>query len=73
MKILKERIADVSRYLQRLTEPAVLSEVQKALEKRDVNMIARVCKKTKIPEAYIGVIQSILFSVNPQQKWPDPW
>lgn len=74
MKELKERIADVSQYLQRLMDPAVFPEVQKAVEKKDKDMLVEVCKKTQIPEAYRGVIPSILLSVSPRQpKWPTIW
>ena len=73
MKDLKERIADISQYLQRLMDPAVFPEVQKAVEKKDKDMLVEVCKKTQIPEIYRGVIPSILLSIGPEQKWPYPF
>jgi len=73
MKDLKERIAEVSQHLQRLMDPAVFPEVQKAVEKKDKDMLVEVCKKTQIPEIYRGIIPSILLSVSPEQKWPALW
>jgi len=73
MKNLKERIAEVSQYLQDLIEPVVFAEVQNAVEKKDRDLLVKVCRKVKIPEIYIGVIVSILLSVSPlQTKWPIP-
>ena len=73
MKDLKERIADISQYLQRLMDPVVFPEVQNAMEKKDKNLLVEVCKKIHIPDIYIGVILSILLSIGPKQKWPDIW
>ena len=74
MKNLKERIADVSQYLQHLMEPAVFPEVQNAVEKKDKDSLVEVCRKIKIPEIYIGVVVSVLLSISPRQpKWPWPW
>jgi len=73
MEDLKERMAEVSQYLQRLMDPEVFPEVQKAVEKKDKDMLVEVCRKTQIPEIYRGVIPSILLSVGPNQKWPNFW
>jgi hypothetical protein len=72
MKNLKNRIAEVSQYLQRLMEPDVFAEVQNAVERKDNNLLARVCRKIEIPIVYIPIITSVLLSVSPQQKWPFP-
>ena len=54
-------------------EPTVFPEVQNAVEKKDKNLLAEVCRKIKIPEIYRGTIVSVLLSVSPQQfKWPLP-
>lgn len=74
MKNLKERMADVSQYLQELMDPSVFAEVQNAVEKKDRNLLVEVCSKVNIPEIYIGVIVSVLLSIGPRQiKWPAPW
>ena len=74
MKDLKERISEVSQYLQRLMAPAVLPDVQEAVEKKDKDMLVEICKKNQIPETYRGIIPSILLSVGPDQpKWPTIW
>ena len=72
MKNLKNRIADVSQYLQRLMEPDVFAEVQNAVERKDKNLLVRVCRKIEIPIIYVPIISSLLLSVSPQQKWPSP-
>ena len=74
MKNFKERMADVSQYLQQLMDPSVFTEVQNAVEKKDKKSLMEVCSKVKIPEIYTGVIVSVLLSIGPQQiKWPAPW
>ncbi len=70
MKGLKVRIADVSFHLQSLTAPNIFPNVQDAIEKKDKNLLMKVCRKAKIPEIYIAVIASVLLSVGPNQKWP---
>ena len=70
MKSLKERIGDVSSYLQSLMAPDVFPKVQDAVEKKDKNLLMKVCRKAKIPEMYLGVVASVLLSVGPNQKWP---
>jgi len=71
MKNLKERIVEISQYLQHLMEPAVFPEVQSAVEKKDKDLLIEVCKKIKMPGIYISVIVPLLLSVSPDQiKWP---
>ena len=70
MKILKERIADVSFYLQSLITPNVFPKVQDAVERKDKNLLIEVCRKAKIPEVYLGNVVSVLLSVSPEAKWP---
>jgi len=70
MKTLKERIADISLYLQSLMGPDVFSEVQDAVERKDKNLLIKVCRKAKIPEIYLGPVVSVLLTVGPVIKWP---
>jgi hypothetical protein len=69
MKTLNERIVDVSRHLQTLAKPEFSSEIQEAVERKDKDSIIKICKKAKVPQAYLGTIVSVVLSVNPQ-KWP---
>ena len=70
MKALNERIVDVSSCLQSLTAPDLFPKVQDAVEKKDKNLLMKVCRKAKIPEIYLGIVVSVLLSVGPEQKWP---
>jgi hypothetical protein len=70
MKTLNERIADVSFHLESLTTPEFFPQVQDAVERKDKNSLVKVCKKAKIPTAYLGTVVSVLLSVGPEQKWP---
>jgi len=73
MKNLEERIVEVSKYLQRLMDPAVLPEVQNAVEKKDKDLLMAVCRKIRIPDIYLAVVVSVLLSVGSRQpKWPFP-
>jgi hypothetical protein len=72
MKSLKERLADLSMYLQSLTSPRVFPKVQDAVERKDKDLLVKVCRMAEIPEIYLGSVVSLLLSVSPQQKWP-PW
>jgi len=71
MKALNERIADVSFHLQTLVTPEFYSQVQDAVEKKDRNLLIKVCKKAKVPAIYLGTVASVLFSIGPDQKWPN--
>ena len=73
MKTLQERIAGVSFYLQSLMAPNVFPKVQDAVERKDKNMLMKVCRKAKIPEIYLVVVVSVLLSIAPKQKWPWTW
>lgn len=70
MSDLKRRIGEVSAYLEHLMDPAVFPEVQDAVEKQGKDQLVEVCRKTKVPEIYIGVIVSVLLSISRQPKWP---
>lgn len=69
MKNLNERIMDVSNHLQTLSTPKFSSEVQNAVERNDKTSLVKVCRKAKIPQAYIGTVVSTVLSVSPK-KWP---
>ncbi len=71
MKTLNERIVDVSSHLQTLAAPEFCSQVKDAVEKKDRNLLIKVCRKAKVPRIYLGTIVSVLLSVGPDQKWPD--
>ena len=73
MKTLKERIANVSFYLQSLTAPDVFPKVQDAVERKDKNLLMKMCRKAKIPEIYLSILVPVLLSVGPRQKWPALW
>ena len=73
MKTLKERIADVSLYLQSLMAPNIFPKVQDAVERKDKNLLMKVCRKAKIPEIYLGTVVSVLLTIGPTQKWPYPY
>jgi len=70
MKTLKERIADVSLYLQSLMASDVFPEVQDAVERKDKNLLMKVCRKAKIPEIYLVVLVPLLLDIGPVVKWP---
>ena len=70
MKTLKERIANVSFYLQSLMAPNVFPKVQDAVERKDRNLLMKVCRKAKIPEIYLVVVVSVLLASDPKIKWP---
>ena len=70
MKTLKERIADVSFYLQSLMAPNVFPKVQDAVERKDKDLLMKACRKAKIPEIYLGTVVSVLLTIGSRQKWP---
>ena len=70
MKALKERIVEVSSYLQSLMTPDIFPKVQDAVERQDRNLLMNVCRKAKIPELYLGTVVLVLLSVSPAQKYP---
>jgi hypothetical protein len=69
MKTLNEQILDISVHLQSLAAPKFSSEIKQAVERNDRSSLVRVCRKAKIPRAYIGTVVSTILSVKPQ-KWP---
>jgi len=71
MKSINERIVDVSSCLQTLAAPEFCSQVEDAVEKKDRNLLVKVCRKAKVPAIYLGTVVSVLLSVGPDQKWPD--
>jgi hypothetical protein len=70
MKALNERIADVSFHLQTLAAPEFCLQIQDAVEKKDRNLLIKLCRKAKVPAIYVGTVVSVLLSVGPDQKWP---
>ena len=70
MKTLKERIAGVASYLQSLMAPDIFPEVQDAVERKDKNLLMKVCRKAKIPEIYLGTVMSVLLATRSPGKWP---
>ena len=70
MKNLMGRIADLSFYLQSLMAPNVFPKVQDAIERKDKNLLAKVCRAAKIPEIYLSIVVSVLLSIGPEVKWP---
>jgi hypothetical protein len=70
MKALNERISDVAFHLQTLAFPEFCSQVQDAVEKKDRNLLIKICKKAKVPAVYLSTVSSVLLSVSPDQKWP---
>ena len=73
MKTLKDRIATTSSYLQALTTSDMFPKVQDAVEKKDKNLLIKICRKAKIPELYLPIVVSVLLSVGPTQKYPPMW
>ncbi len=72
MKALNQRITDVSFHLQSLAVPQFCPLVQDALEKKDKNLLIKVCRKAKIPANYLGIVVSALFQMSTDQpKWPE--
>jgi len=73
MKDLKERITEISEYLQRLLEPSIYPSVQKAVQANDRDKLSEICRKLKIPPVYISTVIFLVLSVSPEQaKWPLP-
>ena len=70
MKTLNEKLAEVSYHLQSLMAPKFSSQVQDAVQRKDKDSLIGLCKKAKIPSAYLGTVVSVVLSVSPEQKWP---
>jgi hypothetical protein len=73
MKTFEERISDISFHLQSLATPELVPKVKNAVERRNRNLLIRLCRQAKIPRSYTGIIVSILLAASPQQKWPPTW
>ena len=67
---LNNKISCVASCLQTLTKPEFSNEIQEAVKKNDKTLLVGVCKKAKVPHAYIGSVVSVIMSVSPQ-KWPE--
>jgi hypothetical protein len=70
MKTLNVKIADVASYLQSLNTPDIFPKVQDAVERKDKNLLIKVCRKAKVPELYLSIIVPLLLAIGPDQKWP---
>jgi hypothetical protein len=71
MESFKEKAAEVSFYLQHLTEYTIFSEVQSAVARKDKDAFIKACRKVKIPKKYVAVLMTILLTVEPTQiPWP---
>jgi len=71
LKTLNRSISDISFHLQSLAAPEFYPEVQDAVEKKDKDLLVRVCKKAKIPALYLGTVVAVLLSMSAEQpKWP---
>ena len=71
MNMLNIKIANMSSHLQSLTTSEFYPQVQEDVEKRDKNLIIKVCRKAKIPRIDITAIVSLLLSISNAVKWPD--
>jgi hypothetical protein len=69
MKNLNEKMLAVSQYLQTLSKPEFSMHVQQAVEKNDAASLAKICRKAKVPQSYVGTMVSTIMSVKPM-KWP---
>jgi hypothetical protein len=69
MKTVIERISEISKYLQKLSEPTYNNAVEEASAKKDQQALLKVCAEADIPKAYRSSIVSIVFSVDPN-KYP---
>ena len=70
MKDLKEKVCDVSSYLQRLTESDVFTEVTEAVRKSDKDLLVELCKKATVPDVYTASIVSLILALPLQPKYP---
>lgn len=70
LKKLKERVSEVSYYLQRLVSPSFFLDVEKAVADENEDMLIAVCKKAEVPAEYISSVVPLLVTVSRQPKWP---
>ena len=70
LKKFKERVSEVSYYLQRLMSPSFFQDVEKAILDENEDMLRAVCKKAEVPSEYISSVVPLLVTVSRQPKWP---
>ena len=71
MQILNKKISNMSSHLQSLATNEFYPEVQEAVEKKDKNLLIKICQKAKIPQIDINPIVSLLLSISNLVKWPE--
>jgi len=71
MKILNTRISNMSSHLESLATSEFYPKVQEAVEKKDKNLLIKVCRKAKIPQIDINPVVSMLLSISNAVKWPE--
>ena len=70
MKDLKERVSEISSYLQRLMESDVFPDVLEAVRKSDKDSLVSVCKAADVPDMCIGQIVSLILALSLPLKYP---
>ena len=70
MNMLNIKIANMSSHLQNLSVSEFYPQIQEAIEKKDKNLLIKVCRKAKIPQIDINPIVSLLLSISNAVKWP---
>lgn len=70
LKDLKERVSEISSYLQRLMESDVFPDVLEAVRKSDKDSLVNVCKEVDVPDMCIGSIVSLIFALSLPLKYP---
>ena len=71
MNMLNIKISDMSSHLQSLATTEFYPQIQEAVEKKDKNLLIKVCRKAKIPQIEINPIVSLLLSISNLAKWPE--
>jgi hypothetical protein len=71
MKMLNTKIADMSSHLQSLATSEFYPQVEEAVERKDKNLLIKVCRKAKIPQIDINPVVSLLLSISNAVKWPE--
>lgn len=71
MNMLNIKISDMSSHLQSLSTTEFYPQIQEAVEKKDKNLLIKVCRKAKIPQIDINPIVSLLLSISNLVKWPE--
>jgi len=70
LKDLKERVSEISSYLQRLMESDVFPDVLEAVRKSDKDSLVGACKEVDVPDMYIGSIVSLILALSVPLKYP---